>query len=137
MFTYNKRLADISYAMAFFIVLSLISISSVSAQPESISSADGRYEARIVIKGPRDIHYKVVEIETNREVLTTFAKFSTPNDVKAGLFSPDLRKFAAAYHYGHEGPQTWIGVWNLETGRLERKEMMEGWVRDISSIFDN
>jgi|LGVF01.2.fsa_nt_gb hypothetical protein len=98
-------------------------------------SPDGRYEA-VKVGAGADIHYQVKEIETDRIVLTTHAEYTTPNDVKSGTFSRDSRKFAAAYHYGHAGGYTWIGIWDIETGSLLRTERRPGWTTDIYSVFD-
>ena len=77
----------------------------------------------------------VRDVSANRTVVRTFAEFPTPNDVKAGLFSPDSKEFAAAYHYSHDGNYTWVGIWDLETGKLSRKVRLEGWIRDLSPVF--
>jgi len=104
-------------------------------QSTGFRSPDKRYEAVKVGVGA-EIHYQVKEIETDRIVLTTHAEYSTPNDVKAGTFSPDSKKFAAAYHYGHAGSYTWIGIWDIKTGSLQRTERKPGWTTDIYSIFN-
>jgi hypothetical protein len=100
-----------------------------------LRSPDGRYQASEVGTG-NDIHYKVTDMSTGHELFTTQAQYKTPNDVKAGTFSPDSQEFAAAYHYGHEGSYTWIGVWNVGTGRFVRSERLPGWTTDICSVFN-
>jgi hypothetical protein len=82
-----------------------------------------------------DVHCEVKEVATGRVVLVTQAEFDTPNDVKAGLFSPDSRQFAAAYHYGHAGGYTWVGVWDIETRARVRTERKPGWTTDLSWVF--
>jgi hypothetical protein len=82
------------------------------------------------------VHYQVIEAETGRVTLTTWAQFSTPNDVKAGLFSSDWKTFAAAYHYGHEGGYTWIGVWSTETGGFLYSRRESGWTTSLGGVFD-
>lgn len=106
----------------------------VFAQSGGLRSPDGKYQAMQVGAGS-DQHYQIKEVGTERVVLTTQAQYRTPNDVKAGLFSADGKEFAAAYHYGHEGSYTWIGIWSLETGQLVRTERKSGWTRDVASVF--
>lgn len=107
---------------------------AVLAQSGGLRSPDGKYQAVQVGTGS-DRHYQVKEVGTDRVVLTTQAQYRTPNDVKTGLFSPDGKEFAAAYHYGHEGTYTWIGIWSLETGQLARTERKSGWTTDLASVF--
>lgn len=97
-------------------------------------SADGNYEAKRVGSGS-NVHYQIRETRTGRVALTTTAEFSTPNDVKAGMFSPDSKLFAAVYHYGHAGGYTWVGVWSLDTGMRVRFETKPGWTMDASFVF--
>ncbi len=101
----------------------------------SFLSPDMRYEATRVGMGG-EIHYQVKEVETGRVVLLTYPEYS-PNDVKAGAFSPDSKKLAAAYHYSHLGHYTWIGIWDIGTRVLLRSEKKAGWVTDISWIFES
>ncbi len=119
----------------FFVVmisLLLVIIIPCYGQPR-FGSPNGKYEA-IRFGSGRDIHYKVMEIKTGDEVLVTNAQYDTPNDVKAASFSPDSKKFAAAYHYSHKGRYTWIGIWDMKTGMLRQKEK-PGWTTDICSVF--
>lgn len=95
-------------------------------------SPDGRYEATRVGSG-NNLHYQIRQVATNRPVLTTHAEFAQANDVKVGVFSPDSKMFAAAYHYGQAGGYTWIGIWSLESGSLVRAKTRPGWTTDISS----
>lgn len=81
------------------------------------------------------IHCQVIEIATNRVVLTTWAEYTTYNDVKACGFSSDWKKFAAAYHYGHEGNYTWIGVWSTETGAFLYSKREPGWIYSVVGAF--
>jgi hypothetical protein len=80
-------------------------------------------------------HCQVTETATGRVTLTTWAQYSTPNAVKACQFSSDWRKLAAAYHYGHAGNYTWIGIWNTETGEFLDSRTEAGWTRDLSIVF--
>ena len=107
---------------------------AVFAQSGGLRSPDGKYQAMQVGAGS-DRHYQVKEVGTDRVVLTTQAQYRTPNDVKAGLFGAEGKEFAAAYHYGHEGSYTWIGIWSLETGQLVRTERKSGWTTDMASVF--
>lgn len=115
-------------------VVSSVTVISPWKDKIKFHSPDGRYGAVIVGEG-NDRHYELREIETGRIVLTTHAQYSTPNEVKAGIFSPDSKKFAAAYHYGHEGGYTWIAIWDIESGGLSRSERKSGWTTDIESMF--
>ena len=64
------------------------------------------------------------------------AQYKTPNDVKAGTFSANSKEFAAAYHYGHDGGYTWIGIWSVENGEMIREERRPGWTTDICSVLE-
>lgn len=97
-------------------------------------SPDKRYEATRV-KTSTGIHYQLKGVDIGRVVLVTHAKYDTYNDVKAGIFSADSRKFAAAYHYGHKGSCTWIGIWDIETRALLRSVEKPDWIVDISWVF--
>ncbi len=97
-------------------------------------SPDGKYQADQVALENGE-HYQVKEIGTGRIVMTTHAQYETLNDVKAGLFSPDSKKIAAAYHYGHEGGYTWVGIWDIETGSLVDTKRQSGWTTDIYWVF--
>ena len=97
-------------------------------------SPNGQYRAMKVGEG-KSIHYQIEEVKTNRVLLVTQSQYGNSNDVKAGVFSPDSREFAAAYHYGHDGKYTWIGIWNIQTGQLLRVEKQKGYSRNISWVF--
>jgi len=97
-------------------------------------SPDGRYEAER-IGSDNNVHYQVREVASQKIMLITHAEFDTPNDVKAGTFSPESKAFAAVYHYGHEGKYSWIGIWSIESGALVRMKTRPGWTTDISSVF--
>jgi hypothetical protein len=85
---------------------------------QPIRSPDGKMEAKPVQEPtPKDSHYQVREISTDKVIFTTYSQYPTPNDVKAGLFSPDSKQFAAAYHYAQAGNYTWIGVWSVDSSR--------------------
>ena len=136
MVTPNRTIRPLAcrIAMMFGLLLLLLhaSCSSSGGFPDS---PDGRYRATLAGNGA-DAHYEVREIETDRLVLTTRAQFITPNDAKAGGFSSDSRKFAAVYHYGHEGNYTWIGVWSTETGEFLYSRRKSGWTTSLSGVFD-
>ena len=95
-------------------------------------SPDGKYEA--VLAG---IQYEIKEIKTGKVVLTTHDKFLGSNDVKGGafVFWPKSKTFRAVYHYGHKGPCTWIGTWDLKTGNLIGGEEKSGFIRDATSVL--
>lgn len=98
------------------------------------TSSDGIYGIRSI--SGSGVHYQVFEISNNRLILTTNAKYETPNDVKAGGFSADNHRFAAVYHYSDQGDYTWIGVWRVETGELLYTLEKAGWTTDLSGVFD-
>lgn len=91
-------------------------------------SPDGKYRAEKLYEN--GVHYKIVEKATSKTVLITHAQYETANDVKAGKFSDDSKKFAAAYHYGHTH-STWIGIWSLTTGKLINTITLSGYQRNI------
>ena len=103
---------------------------------QTVTSPDKRHRAEVVRSN--GTHYQVVEIASGRVVLTTTGQFSTPNDVKAGAFGTsaagDLR-FAAAYHYGHAGNYTWIGVWSMD-GKLVHSTTRPSWTKEIGNVFN-
>jgi hypothetical protein len=82
------------------------------------------------------MHYQVMDIATGNIVLTTWAQYTSRNNVKAGGFSPDSGKFAAAYHYGHQGSYTWIGVWSTQTGQFLYPVSKPGYTRSFDGVFD-
>jgi hypothetical protein len=101
-------------------------------------SPDGRYELVEVRGEAGGIHYQAKTVQDGKVILTTHGEYSTPNDVKAGTFSADSTKVAAAYHYGHAGNYTWIGVWDLRTRKFVRSVRLEGWTTSIpDSVFEN
>lgn len=126
------------YPYIFFLVILAIGISlytsSSFAKPDLLESPDGRYKA-VRISSSGGVHYQVQETSTGRIVLTTHAQYKEANDVKAGLFGPNSQTFAAAYHYGHKGSYTWIGVWTIGTRFLSRREEKPGFLKDLSGIF--
>lgn len=134
MITRRKRWMALTGAVPVLVAIVLVWAVSVGAQADALRSPDGKYEAVPVGSG-KDRHYQVQDMETKRVVFTTSAQYPTPNDVKAGMFSPDAKEFAAAYHYGHEGSYTWIGVWSLANGQRVRTERKQGWTRDLASVF--
>ena len=80
-------------------------------------------------------HYQVVDRKSGQLILTTHAEFPTNNDVKAGGFSDDWKKFAAAYHYGGSGSYTWIGVWSTETGKFLYSVTRDNWTTSLAGVF--
>jgi hypothetical protein len=100
------------------------------------ASPDGKFCANKSGAG-NNIHYEVRETETDKVVFTTYAQYETPNDVKTRQFSSDSKKFAAAYHYSHDGSYTWIGVWSTETGEFLYSKSMEGFTTNLGGVFDN
>lgn len=106
-----------------------------AVSPSVIRSPDGRYEARNVVMG-KSLHYQIMETATGRKNLITKAQFNTPNNARVGLFSTDSTEFAVAYHYGHNGNYTWIGIWNVSTGLFRGALSESGFLTKISpSVF--
>ena len=103
-----------------------------------IRSDDGKYEAYRLSDGKGGEHFRITRGANRTVVLTTHSKYPTPNDVKAGKFSSDSTKFAAAYHYGDGQEYTWIGVWSLEEGeRVSVVELRGEWSSIIpDSVFE-
>lgn len=136
MFRPGNMMLTRSIYVALAIVTTFLMTYAISVYAQPIRSPDGKTEAKLVQEPtPKDSHYQVREIATNKIIFTTFAQYSTPNDVKAGLFSPDSKQFAAAYHYGHAGKYTWIGVWSVDTGKLVHLDQKPGWIYDIKGVF--
>jgi hypothetical protein len=81
------------------------------------------------------LHYQVFEIQNDRLIFTSRAKYETDNDAKACEFSSDSSKFAAAYHYSDNGEYTWIGVWSI-TGEWQYDKQKDGFTTDFSGVFD-
>ena len=115
------------------LVVSLLACSVSGAWPDS---PDGRFSATKT--GTRtNAHFQIVEKGTGRTVFTTHGEFpDSPNDVKAGQFSPDSKRFAAAYHYSHAGAYTWIGVWSTETGKLDQCRRVPGFTTSLAGAFN-
>ena len=135
MITTNETIRNSSRIILMIGVLAVILIASCSQGGHFPDSPDGRYRAKKVGTGA-DIHYQVIELKTGRTVLTTTAQYDTPNAVKAGGFSSDSKKFAAVYHYGHEGGYTWIGVWSTETGEFLYSRKKSGWTTNVAGAFE-
>lgn len=133
MITSNKVIRPLASLIALMVGLSLmfliVACSNAGGFPDS---PDGRYKAIMLDDGSG---YQVVETKTDSVVLTTTAQYSTYNDVKTGGFSPDSKKFAAVYHYGHEGSYSWIGVWSTETGELLYTKRKSGYTTSLSGVF--
>jgi hypothetical protein len=126
----------ISFLMTTCLAGTIVGCRSLSA--EEIHSKDGKYSAQKVKDEKGGIHFQVIEVDGGRVVITTHAEYTSPNDVKAGKFSTDSTKFAAAYHYGHAGNYTWVGVWDLNTGKFVRSVRLSGWVNIIpNSVFED
>lgn len=130
--------SDTMIRAAILVVSSLLIAYSPIACAQALRSPDGKYEAKPVPSGKdaKDVHYEIRDVATGRLVLRTYAQYPTANDVKAGGFSLDSKRFAAAYHYGHDGNYTWIGVWSVETGKFSGSPIrLDGWSRDVTTAF--
>jgi len=123
-----------STVIANVLVLLATLLSTFFVHAYSLGSPNGKYSANVVGSG-NDMHFAIRERATGRLIFRTQAQYDTPNDVKAGAFSADSQYFAAAYHYGHKGDYTWVGVWQLSSGRLVHSETASGFLRDVSWVF--
>lgn len=110
---------------------------SYAQRPSRIVSPNGQYEATLIPVGSKGLHYEVRNIGTGRVIFSTREQRGrTQNDVKGGKFSANSSNFAAAYHYGHKGKYTWVGVWNVANGQKVSGTEISGFVRDIpTSVF--
>ena len=129
----NNIMRVLMPAASCFGLLSILLLTSCSGE---IQSPDGRYKA-IKVGGGADVHYRIVELKKGRTILTTTAQYATPNDVKAGGFSPDSKRFAAIYHYEPEGTYTWVGVWSTETGQFLYPRLQSGLVSSLDGSFES
>ncbi|MGB3512778.1 MAG: hypothetical protein WBA93_26895 [Microcoleaceae cyanobacterium] len=130
-------LAFLSFLLSIIFVFH--ALPSFSRPPSSIVSPNGKYEATLIQIGSKGLHYQIKNRDTGRVIFSTREQRGrTQNDVKAGRFSSDSTQFGAAYHYGHKGRYTWIGVWSVTNGVRRKGKEISGFVRDIpNSIFDN
>ena len=117
------------------LALAVLAACGGPVQGQTLTSSDKRFRAELVRSN--GTHYQVVEIASGRVVLTTSGQFSTSNDVKAGVFGTSAAgepRFAAAYHYGHAGNHTWIGVWSMD-GKLVHSTTRPSWTKEIGDVF--
>jgi hypothetical protein len=98
---------------------------------EPVISPDGTKRAAIV-QNKKGTHFQIMDVKSTNIWFPTFAQHSSPNDVKAGIFSHDSRQFAAAYHYEHNGKYTWVGVWDVESREFLRESKFPGWIRYLT-----
>ncbi len=107
------------------VLLTLLMAPEVSAT--ILRSPNGELQAKKVQIG-KVSHYHVANVASGKFLFSTTAQFTTPNDVKAGIFSHDSQQFAAAYHYEHDGKYTWVGIWNVNSGQRIKGWVTRGWV---------
>jgi hypothetical protein len=133
----NTRIMVPFFAWAVLLLVSLACGNSVPP-PYEITSPDGLLTARRTVTDNGTTVYEVIENETGESVFTTYSQYpDSKNDVKAAKFSDDSSKFAVAYHYGHNGNYTWIGVWSIETGELSYSKTKDSWSTYLGDAFDN
>ena len=135
MFIKKTAISIASKAIACIGLFSMSVLLSCAQDGSFLESPDGHFRATTVGAGA-DTDYQVVEIGTGRIILTTKPQYDTPNDVKVGGFSSDSKKFAAVYHYGHDGGYSWTGVWNAETGQFLYSRKTSGWTRSVREAFE-
>ena len=102
----------------------------VAACAEQLRSPDGEYQAVRTGSGG-DLHYQVKDA-AGRELFTTRSAWDTPNDVKAGSFSPDSKRFGAVYHFGHRGPESYVVVYDVRTGNRVHEQWLAGWIYGVT-----
>ncbi|RDE52153.1 MAG: hypothetical protein DVS81_02680 [Candidatus Accumulibacter meliphilus] len=100
-------------------------------------SADRRYQAELINSHTDgNAHFRITDVASGWVIMETQAQFGTPNNAKAGRFSPGSSQFAAAYHYDTNGRRyTWIGVWEIASKALIRQKELNGWTTDLSYVF--
>ena len=104
--------------------------------PSWPSSPNGKYRG-VPIKIGNSKHYQIKEVGSDGTLMTTKAEFESDNEVKAGLFSPDSKQIAAAYHYSNGGGYTWVGIWEIESGNLINTKRKAGWITDLYWVFND
>jgi len=111
---------------------------SSDASAASLRSPDRAYTANQV-RNKMGVHYQVRNVKGRSVVLTTRAQFPSWNTVKAGKYDRASTKFAAAYHYSHDGAYTWVGVWSLSDAEFIGAVRLDGqWtVRIPDSVFED
>ena len=99
---------------------------------DKCTSQDGLYEA--TLSGGS---YVIKQKSSGKTTLTTKDKYKGTNDVKAGafIFDKNVLTFRALYHFGHKGPCTWAGTWNVATGDLIGTAEKVGWHRDATEVY--
>ena len=129
--TVGWRLRSATTSLLAAITTTSLGCSAVCGELPLFRSVDERYEATIVETGRGDCHYELTE--NGEDVFRSHSEHpNTANDVKSGAFSPNSTTFCAAYHYGpaadYPDGYTWIGVWDIQTGRLLTPGYKAGWV---------
>jgi len=125
-------------AKAFVAVFTCILIVTVGCEDGGGGnhSPNGQYKAITVSALDGSTHYQVLDVQTHDVKLTTSAQYPTVNDVKDGAFSADSTRFAAAYYYSHAGSYTWVGIWDIESGKQIDTRTFAGFVGVSDSIFE-
>lgn len=86
----------------------------------------------VAVLRERGVNHRLYNLQTGSVALTTHGQYDTPNDIKAGGFNTD-GTYSAIYHYGHAGAYSWIGTWDLASGRLVGSTTRPGWVTDLGA----
>jgi len=126
----------------FFLIISLsITLAGCYERytPELISP-NKRYEAKLkTIRNNKDKHYEIVDLETNQVIFMTHSEYpESINNVKAGGFSCDSEKFAAIYHYSHDGGYSWIGVWDVKAAKfLSSTKIQKEYRTNLTNFFEH
>lgn len=139
------------------LVLSGIAMADDDGDRSTKSSPNGRYRAEPVGSFP-SIHYQISDEASGEELFRTRFLDTDGNDLKRGAFSPDSKYFAAVYMYcgamtrglpkkglasradvkrgvphGQEiGPVTWIGIWEIASGKRVMEKRLKGYISDDS-----
>ncbi len=128
-FSFSKIISYISLCASFFYT----SAHTTALLAETITHT--QFEAQRIFFG-NDEHYRVINRNIGKPLLTTQGRYSTPNQVQAGKFSEDAREFAAAYHYDYDEKYTWIEVWDIQTSKFLRAFRVSGALTTIpNSVF--
>lgn len=104
-------------------------------EPSYPSSHDGKYKAEYIEKN--GTHFQIIEKETGKILFKTYAKYTTPNDVKSGGFVVIKGKllFIACYHYSHSY-SSWFGIWSVPTGKLQGFREMRDYISFLDPVYE-
>lgn len=136
--------------LAVFAALTMTCLAGDDGDRSIITSPDGNHRAEPTGSFPA-IDYAVKRADIGETLFVTRFIDQEGNDLKKGSFSPDSRLFAALYmyegsgmrgrghksfnHAGREGPTTWIGIWDIASGKRIMIRQVQGYRTD-EAVFD-